>query len=137
MLHLNRVTSLSSVNLMTSQNLGVVFGRERNTVCEKHTWLIDSDPDEELGPQPRVRGYGRQGAVCSMDGGECAGGVQGAARLSGRGFAGRCESVRQKEEDREKIGASSMMMDKCEGRSRQEEAISMIIPLATPHSIFA
>jgi len=28
MLHLNRVTSLSSVNLMTSQNLGVVFGRE-------------------------------------------------------------------------------------------------------------
>jgi len=28
MLHLNRVTSLSSVNLMTSQNLGVVFGRK-------------------------------------------------------------------------------------------------------------
>ena len=28
MLHLNRVTAKSSVNLMTSQNLGVVFGRE-------------------------------------------------------------------------------------------------------------
>lgn len=28
MLHLNRVTAQSSVNLMTSQNLGVVFGRE-------------------------------------------------------------------------------------------------------------
>jgi hypothetical protein len=28
MLHLNRVTAVSSVNLMTSQNLGVVFGRE-------------------------------------------------------------------------------------------------------------
>jgi hypothetical protein len=28
MLHLNRVMSHSSVNLMTSQNLGVVFGRE-------------------------------------------------------------------------------------------------------------
>lgn len=28
MLHLNRVTSKSVVNLMTSQNLGVVFGRE-------------------------------------------------------------------------------------------------------------
>lgn len=28
MLHLNRVTSYSGVNLMSSQNLGVVFGRE-------------------------------------------------------------------------------------------------------------
>ena len=28
MLHLNRVTAQSQVNLMTSQNLGVVFGRE-------------------------------------------------------------------------------------------------------------
>lgn len=28
MLHLNRVTGHSGVNLMTSQNLGVVFGRE-------------------------------------------------------------------------------------------------------------
>lgn len=28
MLHLNRVTSKASINLMTSQNLGVVFGRE-------------------------------------------------------------------------------------------------------------
>lgn len=28
MLHLNRVTAASGTNLMTSQNLGVVFGRE-------------------------------------------------------------------------------------------------------------
>lgn len=28
MLHLNRVTSYSGVNLMSSQNLGVVFGRK-------------------------------------------------------------------------------------------------------------
>lgn len=28
MLHLHRVTQHASVNLMTSQNLGVVFGRE-------------------------------------------------------------------------------------------------------------
>lgn len=28
MLHLNRVTAASANNLMTSQNLGVVFGRE-------------------------------------------------------------------------------------------------------------
>ena len=28
MLHLNRVAQLASVNLMTSQNLGVVFGRK-------------------------------------------------------------------------------------------------------------
>lgn len=28
MMHLNRIKALASVNLMTSQNLGVVFGRE-------------------------------------------------------------------------------------------------------------
>lgn len=33
MLHLNRVTAKSAVNLMTSQNLGVVFGREYSSHC--------------------------------------------------------------------------------------------------------
>jgi hypothetical protein len=32
MLHLNRVTAKSSLNLMTSQNLGVVFGRESYSI---------------------------------------------------------------------------------------------------------
>ncbi|KAK4687927.1 Rho-type GTPase-activating protein 1/2, partial [Tremellales sp. Uapishka_1] len=40
MLHLNRVTALSSVNLMTSQNLGVVFGP---------TLMRSSDPNREFG----------------------------------------------------------------------------------------
>lgn len=44
MLHLNRVTSLASVNLMTSQNLGVVFGREC-TPLELRYRLIVSNPD--------------------------------------------------------------------------------------------
>ncbi|WRT70298.1 uncharacterized protein IL334_007296 [Kwoniella shivajii] len=40
MLHLNRVTSKSSVNLMTSQNLGVVFGP---------TLMRSADPNREFG----------------------------------------------------------------------------------------
>ncbi|ORY33516.1 hypothetical protein BCR39DRAFT_463757 [Naematelia encephala] len=40
MLHLNRVTAQSSVNLMTSQNLGVVFGP---------TLMRSSDPNREFG----------------------------------------------------------------------------------------
>lgn len=40
MLHLNRVTAKSSVNLMTSQNLGVVFGP---------TLLRSKDPGREFG----------------------------------------------------------------------------------------
>lgn len=40
MLHLNRVTSKSSSNLMTSQNLGVVFGP---------TLLRSKDPGREFG----------------------------------------------------------------------------------------
>ncbi|WWC71939.1 uncharacterized protein I206_105898 [Kwoniella pini CBS 10737] len=40
MLHLNRVTALSSVNLMTSQNLGVVFGP---------TLMRSADPNREFG----------------------------------------------------------------------------------------
>jgi len=82
MLHLNRVISLSSVNLMTSQNLGVVFGRECNESCKSGAGLNDSDIDEEFGPESRVWGYGGQGAFCSVDGGKCAGGVQGPAGLS-------------------------------------------------------
>lgn len=33
MLHLNRVMQAAGSNLMTSQNLGVVFGREFDTAC--------------------------------------------------------------------------------------------------------
>ena len=40
MLHLNRVTALSSVNLMTSQNLGVVFGRESHRVFIEYMLTI-------------------------------------------------------------------------------------------------
>lgn len=55
MLHLNRVTSLASVNLMTSQNLGVVFGREsfrmHLALLADHTATLmrSSDPNREFG----------------------------------------------------------------------------------------
>lgn len=56
MLHLNRVTSLASVNLMTSQNLGVVFGREFLLCSARQvgelilaTLMRSSDPNREFG----------------------------------------------------------------------------------------
>jgi hypothetical protein len=55
MLHLNRVTSLASVNLMTSQNLGVVFGRESMALSgcalssSSATLMRSSDPNREFG----------------------------------------------------------------------------------------
>lgn len=38
MLHLNRVTSYSGVNLMSSQNLGVVFGRKCGFLID--VWVL-------------------------------------------------------------------------------------------------
>jgi hypothetical protein len=56
MLHLNRVTGHSGVNLMTSQNLGVVFGRECGAAASipqrHHLRHIISDPS----PQTHHRG---------------------------------------------------------------------------------
>lgn len=54
MLHLNRVTAKSTVNLMTSQNLGVVFGREYSyrfsgLKLTAATLLRSKDPGREFG----------------------------------------------------------------------------------------
>jgi hypothetical protein len=44
MLHLNRVTAASGNNLMTSQNLGVVFGREYTPIIRRVHQLIKQPP---------------------------------------------------------------------------------------------
>ena len=76
MLHLNRVTARSSVNLMTSQNLGVVFGREWSFRSPSYRLLRAdqslSDIDAFVRPESRVWGYGRKGTLHPVDGGQCA-----------------------------------------------------------------
>jgi hypothetical protein len=55
MLHLHRVTAASGNNLMTSQNLGVVFGRKYMTISQEAradgsaTLMRSSDPNREFG----------------------------------------------------------------------------------------
>lgn len=61
MLHLNRVTGLSGTNLMTSQNLGVVFGREYLASLIKADAYGRSNVDALFRSQPRVWRYGGEG----------------------------------------------------------------------------
>lgn len=72
MLHLNRVTTLASVNKMTTHNVGIVFGRE----CPGGgSWDSADDQcshfDEVFGPVERVCRYGRQSPDDTVDGGVC------------------------------------------------------------------
>ncbi len=81
MLHLNRVTAKSDINLMTSQNIGVVFGRESRSGIFCCSSTDPSHPAPFGGPQPRVWRHGGQGAQRAVDGRERAVRVPRGARV--------------------------------------------------------
>jgi cell division protein FtsB len=81
MLHLNRVTAKSDINLMTSQNIGVVFGRESRSGIACCSSTDPSHPAPLGGPQPRVWRHGGQGAQRAVDGRERAVRVPRGARV--------------------------------------------------------